>query len=528
MLGLFAFVPYDLQGAVDAALRAGSHTVTLPKGEVGLGARDVALELRGVKDLTIDGAGTTLVIPRPDASLAVFARCEGVTLRGFTVRHETPSMTQGWIRTISPDKGTYEVEFMPGFLASKESLPEGLVGYVFDPKTLNWRKGSLDLYFKRATFLDGRRVRLEVGGAVDHAVSVGDLMAFRGKGRTEILFDDCARTRVDGVTLTSAPGFGIQESGGAGGDSFRYNVLRGAAPKGSPMPPLLSANADAFHSNGVRKGPRVEGCRFEWMPDDGIPIHGYYEGVAGVGPKRLVITNQWPSEAFGAGDRVRVYAKGGASLRGEAKVVAIRSLTSFVVPPSPYPPLRDKPFQFELTLDREIPATAVDDLVANADRQGDGFVVRGNTIRNNRARGMLITASHGTIEDNVIDGSTMAGIVLCPELYWMQADFSQDVTIRGNTIRNVGYATVGPWTDQVGGIVVTAEVEKGRPQRDIRIQDNLLAGIYGNGIVVRHAEGIVLKGNRFTNAREAVNGAGRDRGLPSKGERFVEDAEVRG
>ena len=529
-MGLLA--PYDLQAAVDAALARGTHRVELPAGEVRLSPTpDVALELRGVRGLTLAGHGTTLVLTRVDQGLAAFHGCEDVALRDFTMRHEPAPQTQGWVRSLSPDKGAVEVEIMPGYLDDPRDLPERPVGYVFDPATRNWRVGSGDFYFQGVAALGGRRLRLTLGHGTDDPVRVGDLMAFRGKGRTDVLLDDCARSRVADVAFESAGGFVVHEAGGAGGDVFRYAVRRGPRPPGATEAPLLAANADAFHSSGVRRGPRLEGCRFEDTPDDGVPIHGYYLGVAAAGARRLVVTGQWPMAWFRAGDRVRVYGERGAVLRtpGEApRVVAFRRLAGFVAPPSPYPPLRDKPFHYELVLDRDVPGAAAGDLACDPDAEGDGFVVRGCSILNNRARGMLLTASDGLVEDNVIDGSTIGGIVLCPELYWMQADFSHDVTIRRNRIRNVGYATVGPGSDQVGGIVVTAEIAKGRLHRGIRIEDNVLEGVHGPAIVVRHAADVTLRGNRVRDPRPVVDDAGRDHGLPRAGERFVDDAEVHG
>lgn len=528
---LVALPAYDLQAAVDDAVRAGKNRLVLPQGSLKVSsAADYALDVRGLRGFTIEGKGTTLVLQRPDQGLAAFRECANVSLVGFTVDHDVPSMTQGWIRSISDGGGTYEVEIMPGYLASVKDIPARPVGYIFDPKTLDWRQGSIDLYFERVTHLGGRRFRFEVGRKIDHAASVGDLMAFRGKGRTEIIFDACAKTRVDGVTLRSSPGFAIHESGGPGGSFFRYSVVRGPKPRGATVAPLLSSNADAFHSSGVRKGPRVEGCRFEWMADDGVPIHGNYVGVAEANQRRIVIAAPWKSEWFRPGDRVRVYAKGGFPQRTESELPRVVSIQPAQVdkkwPTSAYGRLKDNPTYYAVTLDRDIAGMAPDDLVTNAECQGDGFQVRGNTILNNRARGMLITASSGIIENNTIDGSTIAGIVLSPELYWLQSDYSRNVTIRGNTIRNVSRATVGPWSNQVGGIVVTAEIPSGRLHRDIRIENNTLERIYGPAITVCHAANVKLMGNKFSDLRSVVNNAGRDHGVPAKGETYIKDATI--
>lgn len=55
-------------------------------------------------------------------------------------------------------------------------------------------------------------------------------------------------------------------------------------------------------------------------------------------------------------------------------------------------------------------AMRFDSMIANADVQGSGFVIRQNTIINNRGRGVLIKASNGIIERNAILGPAWWGM----------------------------------------------------------------------------------------------------------------------
>lgn len=503
--------------------------MALPRGRLLLDSpADYALQISGLNNFRIEGKGTTFVIARSNQGFANLSSCSRVALTGFSVEHRVPSMTQGWIRSVSKDMSSYEVEIMPGFPFGPDDFPERPVGYIFDPKSLDWKKGSIDLYFEKVTRLSGRTLRLDLGRPVKHEAAVGDLMAFRGKWRTEVIFSDCSQMKVHDVTLRSSPGFGLQESGGEGGNVYQYKVTRGPVPLGAPMAPLLSSNADAFHSNSVRKGPRLENCHFEYMADDGVPIHGNYLAVADSGPQKLVLSAPWAAEWFRVGDRVRVYSKGGASLLTSSKLPRVKGYRQInrSVSPSSYLPLQGKSHIYEVLLDSEVAGVDFDSLATNAECQGDGFVVKGNSILNNRARGMLITASNGLIENNIISGSTIAGIVISPELYWLQSDYSSQIVIRGNKIKNVSRAAVGPWSNQVGGIVITAEIPRGKLHRDILIEGNSFEQIYGAAVVIRHADRVHLKDNHFTDLRRVVNDAGKDHGLPTGGEVFIDDASV--
>ena len=55
-------------------------------------------------------------------------------------------------------------------------------------------------------------------------------------------------------------------------------------------------------------------------------------------------------------------------------------------------------------------AMRFDSLITNMDIEGSGFVVRDNTMMNNRGRGLLVKASNGLIERNVILGPAWWGM----------------------------------------------------------------------------------------------------------------------
>lgn len=55
-------------------------------------------------------------------------------------------------------------------------------------------------------------------------------------------------------------------------------------------------------------------------------------------------------------------------------------------------------------------AMRFDSLITNMDVTGSGFVVRDNTMMNNRGRGLLVKASNGLIERNTILGPAWWGM----------------------------------------------------------------------------------------------------------------------
>jgi hypothetical protein len=304
----------------------------------------------------------------------------------------------------------------------------------------------------------------------------------------------------------------VHEDGGEGGNRYRYTVTYGPKPQGAAEAPLLSCNADSFHSSGVRKGPVLEGCLFEGMGDDGIPIHGSYALIVESRPGFLVATDG----VLRQGDPLRLFNPG-VGFAGEAKVVSIRPLGEFsVAGKSRFHGFSDLSHHRFVEVRTDPPlAAGFDWLASNPAALGSGFVIRKNVIRNHRARGMVVKADDGLIEGNTIDGSTISGIVLAPEPWWREACFCRKVTIRNNTIRRCGTASMGPWTQQAGALSVTAEIEPGAEpgHRQIVIEDNRFIENDGVNLLLQAVDGAVVRGNRFEWPDQSATLRGSARGI---------------
>jgi hypothetical protein len=242
------------------------------------------------------------------------------------------------------------------------------------------------------------------------------------------------------------------------------------------------------------------------MGDDGIAIHGIYSFVFEARGNTLVVNHN----SFRRGDPLRLFDPHGRPA-GEAVVESVRPLDGFTTTrKSRRVTLSDNtkgPF-YAIALDRPL-AADFDYLASNPAAAGSGYVLRENTIRNHRARGMLLKADHGLIEGNTIDGSTMGGIVLTPEFWWNEASYSRDVIIRHNTIRHVAYAP-----EQLGAVVIAALETAplaGRGHQHIVLEDNRFENLNGVNLLITSAGDVLVKNNLFIHAQHSqtsVAGAG--------------------
>jgi hypothetical protein len=241
------------------------------------------------------------------------------------------------------------------------------------------------------------------------------------------------------------------------------------------------------------------------MTDDGIAIHGSYSIVAEANATSLVIQ----SSGVIAGTTLRLYDDSFRPV-GKLQISEVRKLPNDYRPPGGQNKSNSMPGHFTfsgpyslltVTPDSVVPAaTDFDFLVANEGRLGNVFVLRNNTIRDHRARGMLIKASHGLIEDNVINGSTLGGIIITPELYWGEADFVTNLTVRRNKIARVGIGkqSYGALALGAKGPANSQGVETfvaGYGHRDVSITDNEFSDLDTTAIWVTSAQNVTIARN---------------------------------
>ncbi|CAF4736495.1 unnamed protein product, partial [Rotaria sp. Silwood2] len=68
----------------------------------------------------------------------------------------------------------------------------------------------------------------------------------------------------------------------------RISARSGPKPIGATTEPLMSSNADGFHSASVRRGPTIFNSFFTRMADDGIDINGEYQLIRQVNGKIVI------------------------------------------------------------------------------------------------------------------------------------------------------------------------------------------------------------------------------------------------
>jgi nitrous oxidase accessory protein NosD len=116
---------------------------------------------------------------------------------------------------------------------------------------------------------------------------------------------------------------------------------------------------------------------------------------------------------------------------------------------------------------------------------------------------MLLKAHNGLVEGNTIDGSSISGIVLSPELWWNEACYSRNVIIRNNIVRNL---PDNPRSS--GAIIVGAATDRYTPgygHKHIVLENNQIQNVNVVNLLITSAEDVAVRNNRFVNAQQVAS-----------------------
>ena len=520
-------------GAAQLVVRPGTYTVPGPEqpgGYVRNGGCGAHVCLGhgsvGFSSVALDMSGVTLVLGQRNRTAVFVQNSESFQLTGLTTRFAELPTNQA--RLSIDESGAFLATIPAGYpLSDWEAFAAGgtkkgkatISCNVFDPRTRNWKKGTADLSITVNATSEPRIFRIDTGAFhqprfAGANIADGDLLGCRPlAGAFTFHVQNCSNSTFRGITLAGGTSFGYFMGGANRLQNTFDNVriIRPPQPAGATEEPLLAMGADGFHNAGNKIGPKIVNSYFERMTDDGIAIHGGYALVVTKLNASSAVLQTQGSYLPDVGDTFRLYDRSFVPTKSDHIVASMARMASEWRPvyneshSLPRDGFNyDGPYwaiQFEQPLESLPPGKqAFDFVMNNADRNGNGFILRNNTIRDHRARGMLIKASDGLIEDCTINGSTLGGIVITPELSWGEADFVRGLVVRNNRIMNVGYGKQSYGAIALGA---TAFINKqrrfdaGRGHKNVSLINNTISDLETWALWVSSASGVVLKDNRF-------------------------------
>ena len=492
---------FDLQGFIDAQVKAGAKRIVVPPGRYRVTPKNRQhLVLRDLADVQIIADGVEMICTETTRAVTI-AGCRNVTLRGLVIDYDPLPFTQGRITAMSADKKTHEIELFDGYPGADAVRP--FKYEIFRPDTRTLRCPDYGYTVEK---VDARHIRVvKGGGRAEDPEQVGDIIvigAEHAPGGSAAHAVECSgntNVRLENIDLYASNCFGFIETNCDGSTYYRCRIDRRPAasdPVKRGDPRIRSLNADAFHSIGATKGPAYIECVARFMGDDAVNIHGTYHMVTECRAAELRVLAKGEL-LFEAGDPVELFAYDGTRLP-DAKAVKIEpdgrasdAEKAFLLAQRMNDNIRTKwnAKAYKVTLDRPVDLPT-GSLLAPTKRMGSGFLVQGCDFGFNRSRGILIKASSGKVVGNKLSGSWMYAVMVSPEYWWMESGSSDNVEISGNVITDCRAAGIAVFAENARGKLAPAGVHN-----HIIVSGNILSGCPLPNICVTSTDDVRIERN---------------------------------
>ena len=194
---------------------------------------------------------------------------------------------------------------------------------------------------------------------------------------------------------------------------------------------IVTTTADATHFCNCKGSLIIENCTFENMLDDATNVHGTYLRIEKIADARTVYASishfhQYGYDFAQTGDTVRFIRDSTLLPLSKNKVLSVDKIND-----------RYYRIQFELKLPEELKP---DDGIENITWYPE-TIIRNNFVRNNRARGFLISSGKSVLIEHNSISSQMSAILFEGDMnYWFESGAVSDVTIRNNSFVDCSYS----------------------------------------------------------------------------------------
>ncbi len=482
----------DLPGiskALTACAKHGGSVLVFSKGRYdltrGRRGRGAYFPLRGVKGMTIEGGGATLVA-HDAATFFHIVDCSGLTVRKLTLDSDPLPFTCG--KVVATGRGSIDIKPARGYRAVAGRSVKGVFGY--DPVKGRPARRGHDCYMldntTQSLVTDSGLMRVPCRGRIGvgaHVIVRHSTYGYNGftlRGCSKVLFED--------LTIYSLGGMGIYAA-----LSTDITVRRMEVRKGPDGKRWMSTTADATHFNTCRGTITLEDCHFEGMGDDATNIHNHFWIVSGRrGDDTLRVTlkrvrgHTMPGHPPRAGDTIEI--------GGPENPLSPRS-TGTVKTVQRDPKNKDLIIAFTKPLDA---GTRAGDVVWNTSAAPKARIRR-CTVKDNRARGMLIQTRDVIVDSCVFENCSGSAIHVASDVnYWHEGIGVRGLVIRDNKFVGCNYgaarrgAVVDIFAELPGGKIAPPGVHRG-----IEVVGNTFVRPEGSAIYIHSSDGVVIRDNKF-------------------------------
>ncbi|MBD0777522.1 right-handed parallel beta-helix repeat-containing protein [Maribacter sp. ANRC-HE7] len=465
----------------------------------GNGFKKIIFNFEGFDSVEIEGNGSEFIF-RGQTAPFVFEGCNRINIQHLTLDWDIPFSFQGDVIATNEEENYYDLKpYAKGFSwklkRGRIEFP-GINDFIFESlgsslshnketKAVDygaWDQSLRSNYVEKLTngnlrFYDKNMTKFPRVGSV--LQSKGDKK--NNRYAPAFLIRNSKNIVIDKVIIHHALGMGFLFERSENIDILNSGIY---IREGSDR--VISIIADATHFANCKGNILIENCRFEGMYDDGTNVHGTYVEVDKVLDTKTVRValkhdQQKGFEFAGIGDEVWFIKYPNPQRNEENTVTSVKVVNDIFT---------DITFENELS-----PGLKKGDVLENK-TWNPTFTMRGNIIRDHRARNIIIkTPKKIIIEDNDLS-SMMSSIMLRGETFkWFESGNVEDVIIRNNRFVHCAYGgaehavlKVSPRLGKAFDSTITYD-------RNIQFINNTIHTFDNRIVWADRVEGLMIKGN---------------------------------
>lgn len=448
--------------------------------------KHIGLYLHSLKNITIDGCGSTLQMNGEMTSF-VLDRCEGIILKNLNIDYKHPTQTE--VEVLEEGKDYLIVQVHPTsqyrivdeqleWYGDGWSFKNGIAQSYDRASNMTWRSWSPMENLIRAVELRPNVLYLQYKEKPQVGLHI--VFQMRDSFRDEVsgFVNRSKNVQLENLNFYYLGNFGVvcQYSENVTFDRCNF----------APRPDSGRTNAgfaDFIQVSGCRGMIDIRNSRFSGAHDDPINIHGTHLRVTEfLSPNRLKVRfmhdQTFGFEAFFKGDDIELVDPLSLLAVEKAKVKEAKLVT---------------PREMELTLSGPLSPEVIQrkDLVVENVLWTPEVRITNNYFERIPTRGILITTRRKSlIEGNTFYGMQISGILVADDgLSWYESGPVHDLTIRRNTFFNCG--------EPVINIDPENREYKGAVHKNITIEENYFYMRKNSSSVIRAkaVDGLVIRHN---------------------------------
>ncbi|MHB0754805.1 alpha-1,3-galactosidase-related protein [Polaribacter sp. M15] len=464
----------------------------------GNGYKRIVFDLSKFRKITIDGNGAEFIF-HGQIMPFLFNNSEAVTISNLTIDWDIPFTFLGEVIGVNEKEGWRDIKpFTKGFswklkkgrlqFPNVDGFNYNILGstLAFDAQKKRPIHGAWDIESHPRWVEKLENGNLRFHEFLKHYPPVGSLLSSKGDrahDRYAPAFDfkKSSNIKLDNIIIHHALGMGFLFE-----LSENIQLLNSGIYLRDGTNRVISTTADATHFANCKGTILIENCRFENMLDDGTNVHGTYVVIDKVIDHKTVRTKlvhfeQRGFEFASPGDEMW-FIKQPSPERNEIGLVNNVKLIN-------------EEFS-EVRFNAEIPKDLKPGDILENKTWNPEFTMRGCTIKNHRARNIVLKTPLKTVIENNYFSSMMSSIFFRGEtFFWYESGAVNDVFIQNNMFDYSAYSgaehAILNITPRLGKSYDTSIIY----DKNIRFINNTIK-TFGNRIVwADRVDGLVIKDN---------------------------------